>query len=274
MSAGRAGEDVVAEGAQTGLSRVAQVGQLEVALHRAQEGVVVVLLPGDRAGLDAGRDHHGADPPASRPWGQEARGVGWHDAGPWLLVAAPARVRIRPGRLGLVEGHDQKPAVLERGGVKDHRHLLAEPAIGGDEPARISVRARSIVAVMAQAGDDEGVAGGGPSVLEVLPQVREVDVVVPAGPPEVDERVEVHERVVAGGVLVRGLGALPRVALPDRWVAARRLLALGGVGVHVLHVAPPLVAGVPQLIADVLDARRIDATGAEDLAVARRRARD
>ena len=76
----------------------------------------------------------------------------------------------------------------------------------------------------------------------------------------VDHRVEVHERVVARGVAVAGLGFLRFVGAVQRRVPAGRRLAVGVVA-HVLLVGLPAPARGRQLGADVLDFGRVHAAG-------------
>src|SRR5436309_7580332 len=92
----------------------------------------------------------------------------------------------------------------------------------------------------------------------------------------VDDRVEVHERVVAHDVLVRlrcrlglVLGSNRRVAVVAERAIAGRVLA------HVLHVAAPGRSLGGELVPDRRDRGRVDATDADRLSVgAARRAHE
>ena len=89
----------------------------------------------------------------------------------------------------------------------------------------------------------------------------------------VDDRVEVDERVVAGGVAVAGHRLLGVVGRPDRGMAADRRLPGGDVA-HVLHVGLPgqmgvASAGWPPWGPMV----GVDASRVGDLAVGRHRGR-
>ena len=87
----------------------------------------------------------------------------------------------------------------------------------------------------------------------------------------VDDRVEVHEGVVSGGVLVAGLGALGPVLAVERRVPAG--LGLRGRVAHVLHVSAPRQALGPELVGDGPDRAGIDAAGrSDDLAIRGRHA--
>ena len=100
---------------------------------------------------------------------------------------------------------------------------------------------------------------------QVVRQPVERDVVGVAAPLVVDDRVEVDERVVAGGVLVAHARALRGVRLVGSGVAA--CLGLVGRVPHVLHVAAPgQVLGL-QLVGDRLDRGRVDAALPHRLAV-------
>src|SRR5436190_23794070 len=70
---GRAAEDVVAEGLQAVGARVAEVVEAEEVLDAAQQRVVVVRRVVGRAGLDEGREQHGADAAAAGTEGRRAR---------------------------------------------------------------------------------------------------------------------------------------------------------------------------------------------------------
>ena len=73
-----------------------------------------------------------------------------------------------------------------------------------------------------------------------------------------DHRLEVHERVVAGGVAVAFDRFLGVVLFAESRVPAGRGLAVGVVA-HVLHVGLPRPFGGAQLGADVLDRFRVHA---------------
>jgi hypothetical protein len=83
----------------------------------------------------------------------------------------------------------------------------------------------------------------------------------------VDDRVEVDERVVAGGVLVSGGGFLRVVDRVDPWVPAFGRLA-SRVRAHALVVVAPGQPRCRQLVGDRRHVGRIYAAGALRLAVA------
>ena len=53
-------------------------------------------------------------------------------------------------------------------GVGDHRHVLLEEAVGGDQAAGLTVGAGLVVAVMAEVGHDVGEVGGSCHGAEVI----------------------------------------------------------------------------------------------------------
>lgn len=178
----------------------------------------------DRAGLDVGGQDDGADNAAAGPGPPRLDAVGqviW----PGRLAAARRRVA-----LCLVKGDDQQSALLigRRGG--DDGNPLLQERIGGGEPASLPIQTRRIVTVVAEAGRDEHIVRGGRDALQVGRQmagangsvtVEGDDIGVALGG-VIDHVVEVHERIVARGVLIaRGLG-LGVVGTADRRVAARR----------------------------------------------------
>ena len=130
---------------------VAEVGEAEHVLDASQHRVVVVGDGRDRAGRDARRQQHRADVAAA---GSVDAGLG--AAGSGDLAAAGGGV----ARGGLVEGDDQQAALLgERRRARDLRNPLAQELVGLGEAAGLAVRARRIVAVVAQVGRDEHVVG-------------------------------------------------------------------------------------------------------------------
>jgi hypothetical protein len=222
---------------------------------------VVVGLLRHRARLDARREHHRSDPPAP---GARNRAAGIRRVRPRLLVAAGARVGIRSGLgLRLVEGDDQQSVVPVGGRREDLRNQALEEAIRLLHAAGLAVRTGLVMSVVAQIRRDEGVVRRRRLGGEVGSQATEVHVVLLTRR-QVDDRVEVHERVVASGVLVGGRRVLSGVSGADVRMATRR--GLGGSRLrHVLHVAPPRVSGALQLRGDALDAGGIDAALADEL---------
>ena len=87
---------------------------------------------------------------------------------------------------------------------------VLQPGVGRGQPAGPAVDARAVVAVVAQVGRDVGQVRRGRDRLQVGRELGERHDVGGAGG-RVDDAVEVHERVVPGGVLVADLGALGAV---------------------------------------------------------------
>ena len=128
------------------------------------------------------------------------------------------------------------------------------------------------MAVVAQVRRDENELGRALARGKIRRQLLEADDVLGAGGP-VDQRVEIHERVVAGRVLIalghrrrRRLGALGRIIRTQLWIAAGRGLALPIVA-HVLQVAAPAFVDGGELVRQRVDRRRVDAAAAYGLAV-------
>ena len=178
------------------------------------------------------------------------------------------------GRLALVEGDDQKPAVAVGRRGKDPRHPGPQEAVGGHQPARFTGLARRVVAVVAEVRGDEDERRRALGALEIGGQgVESHD--AHGAVRRIDDRMEVHERVVADRVLVavrepgaRRLRRLRGVRTVQRRMAAgaadaRRIVT------HVLEVGAPRPAARGELIGQRLHARRVDAAGANGLAIGR-----
>ena len=171
------------------------------------------------------------------------------------LTAAGARV----ARLSLVEGDDQQPVLGAVGGrAENQRNPVLEEPLDPREPAgTVGVLARGIVAVAAHVGSDEDVVRGRLGLLEGVGEQLEVHNVAVAVGVAIDDRMEVDERVVAGGVLSIGRGgALGLVLGPDRRMSARPRLA-ARIRAHALVVIAPPQAGPLDLVGDRLDRLRI-----------------
>jgi hypothetical protein len=122
------------------------------------------------------------------------------------------------------------------------------------------------VPVVAQVGRDEAVVGCGRLGDQIGGEGAEVDHARLALRVVVDDRVEVHERVVPRGVLVARLGLLGVVGGVEGRVAAGRA--------HILHVALPRQALGLELVGDGQGCGRIDATRPDELTVEGRRHTD
>ena len=159
-------------------------------------------------------------------------------------------------------------------GCEDQRHPLAQERVGRPESAGSTVAARRVVAVVAQVRRDEHEVRRAPGGREIVPQACEADDVRRARG-RIDDRVKVHERVVARRVLVaarhrsrRRLGVLGRVPGIECRVRASGRLATQVVA-HVLQVAAPGPPDLRQLVGQRAYRRRIDATVADRLPVGR-----
>jgi hypothetical protein len=267
--------DVAPERAHLRLLRVAQVGQPEQVLDTAQQRVVVVGHLADRARPDELRQQHGADPAAARP--VQARLVDVRvrrvvEAQAVLLAAARGRVRVIAR---LVEGDHDEPARPVGRGMHDPRDPRLEEPVGLRQPALLAVlAARGVMGVGAGVRRDVGVVGRGRQALQAARQRPQVDHVRVAVGLVVDDRVEVHERVVARGVAVVGrAGGVGEVNLVQRRVPARRAVRGPGgavavrVDAHVLLVGPPGQVMSGELIGDRAHVPRVDAAVAGQLAV-------
>ena len=163
----------------------------------------------------------------------------------------------------------------------DRKASMLAPAVGGSGLAD----ARDVVAVAAEVrGDEAEVGRGGDRLADRWrarwcpsgPRPAACPLVDPSGttreshrPWSVDDRVEVDERVVPGGVAVTGDGPLGLIDGAHRRVAADRGLT-GRVVPHVLHVALPREVGGVQLVGDRRDLGGEDASRPGDLAARRR----
>src|SRR5205085_1792979 len=156
-------EDVVAERLEAAGRGVAEVVEPVEVLGAAQQRVVVVRRVVDASGRDVRGDQNRAGAPAAAALGD----------------AAVVR-RVRAGGLtaagfgsgaGLVEvDDDQAPVEVGRGGG-DPRDPRLEEVVGAHEAAGPAVGTRRVVAVAAEVGCDEGVAGGGRRRAEVALQL-------------------------------------------------------------------------------------------------------
>ena len=218
---------------------------------------MVVRRVRDGPGRDARRQEHRAHPATARAVDSRLRA-----SRPGDLAAARTRVRCRR----LVERDDQQTALLERRRPGDPGDPGPQERVGLGQSTGLAVRARRVMSVVAEVGRDEGVVGGRRRRRQVLWQLVEIDDVVVAQRGVVDDRVEVDERVVAGGVLVLRGGRLGAVLAVERGMTAHRRLPRRGRS-HVLVVVPPGEAGARQLRGDGRHGRRIHAPGSHRLAV-------
>src|SRR5207245_1179454 len=125
------------------------------------------------------------------------------------------------------------PVARRRRRGEDLRDPFREEGVGGLQAAGGAVEAGRFAAVVAQVRDDERVVGGLRRGSEIRRQARERQIVARAVA-EVEQRVEVDERVVAGGVRVARARVLRFVGLVGHGMAAARH-RFGPVG-EVLHI--------------------------------------
>ncbi len=162
----------------------------------------------------------------------------------------------------------EQPVSLVRLRLQDPGHPLPQEVVdAGIAAALRGVRAHLVVAVAAQIGRDEAVVAGALRLAEIVAQLLQVHDVGGAGGAVVDDRVEVHERVVPGRVLVGRRGLLSGVGGPDRRVRTGGAPVPGRVLAHVLHVAAPGLARRLELVGDRTNFGRVDAAGPERLPV-------
>lgn len=234
--------------------------QTEDVLKRAKQAVVVVFRIGLRARCDERRKQHGADLAATRA-DFSAR-----------LRTARQRFFVATGRtvVAFIEGDDQQSVLLERRRFDDARYPRTQERIGGLQSAAtraaFAVLAGCIVAVMAKIGRDVNEVCRAVDAGEILGELIEIHHAVVAVCLVVDDRVEVHERIVLGGVLILWRSVLGDVERADDRMCAggrftRRVLA------HVFHVRLPRETGVGELVGDGANALGIHATRAGKLAV-------
>src|SRR3954453_6522186 len=245
-------EQVRGEGGGPRASRGRNVLQAEQVLDGAEEGERVVGAGVGRSGSEELRDQQ-------RPDGRPVH-----------------------ARCGLSEGDDQDAVTLVGRGGEDLRDPAREEPVGLGRTGIIDggVTLGRLTGV-AEVGRDEREVGGPALERTVEPVQRYVALLAAA---QVQQRVEVDERVVPGGVAAPGVAGR-RIGLAHVVCRIRRprvrvnagLRRAGRSGLplgdrlrfaHVLHVGAPGEPGAEQLIRDVDRLRRIDAAVAGDVAAA------
>ena len=174
---------------------------------------------------------------------------------------------------GLVEHDHDQPVGLVCGRGHDLRDPQLQERVDLRQPARAAVLALGpVVAVVARVRGHERVVRGRRDVLQVGCQWREGQHMRIAQPAIVDDRREVHERVVPGRVAVVGrTGRVGQVDRPElRMAACRAESGLDGpiamrVIAHVLGVLAPAQMLGAQLRGDRRDVLREHAAAAREL---------
>ncbi len=237
-------------------------------LEGREEREVVVIDRADRCGLHERREHDRTDDPSA----------GTVDAGSCgcrpRTFAAARRVGVG-SRLSLVEGHDQHAVFLEcrRVGYERDPGLQEAVVIGVSALAARLVIARPVMPVVAEVRGYEREIRSRRNRSQVVARPvspgRAEAGIWPVGDPErddvrfaiglgIDDRVEVHERIVASRITVARNGILGVVRFVDHRVSAGRCLTARDVP-HVLHVSLPGEPRRRELGRQGRHVRRIDA---------------